>query len=529
MNELEKGYEYIRLSKHQANWKMAFIHFHHHAVSQVTKNQTEALARDLDFLDVFGEAAFRAAVPEALCSFQNLYKNSEIAVHMARAFFMIGDRDSCREYLAISKESSIKAAVHALCEVTDDIKQSQKGFLDCLEKYKDFYYPDFFGTLAVVADAIDRKDLVQWAELKSKETSYDNALIHFNQSLRLMSIGDYPAAWRLYEHRLNPASSNPPRTELGPIPLWEGESLFVNPSGKKKTLLIYLEQGIGDGIFSLRYVDDYLRSNQPIEVMAHKPLLNLVRKAFPEVTLYDEADFHKYEDWEKHQGPYPDFWVHAMSIPYKSNRPEPINTGAYLKLNSSAVNKQRKLIQERILDLKQTKPSQQLPVVVINWHGRIDTVSDRTRAFSVDEFIQESCITKTPHLVISVQLDATKDEIKNLKNKIEASGGFFINAAEEIEDLVDTALWIQCSDQLITCDTSVAHLGGALGHPTTVLVRNLAIWQWSVKRPRADGTDQSVWYDSVTIRPSLAPDISWLVNITNKLNKGKLNHANHQL
>lgn len=510
MRELEKAYEYIQLN----NWKMAFIHFHHYAVIRVTKNQTDLLERDLEFLDVFGEACFRAAVPEALCSFQNLYKNSEIAVHMARAFFMIGDKDSCREYLSLAKESSIKSAVHALCEVTDDIKQSQKGFLDCVEKYKDFYYPDFFGTLAVVADAIGRQDLVQWAELKSKEISYDNSVIHFNQALRLMSSGNYAAAWRLYEHRLNPASSNPSRTELGPITLWEGESL------NQKTLLIYLEQGIGDGIFTLRYVDDYIKNNQKIQVMAHKPLLNLVREAFPEVVVYDEADYLRYEDWKKNTSATPDLWVHAMSIPYKSNRPEPINTQAYLKLTSPAMMLKRKEIKREIDKINSSK----LPTVVINWHGRIDTVSDRTRAFSVDEFIQESYIIKSPHVVISVQMDATKEEINNLKNKIETAGGYFINAAEKIDDLVDTALWIECADRLITCDTSVAHLGGALGHPTTVLVRNSAIWQWSVRRP---GTDRSIWYDSVTIRPSLAPDISWLVSITDKINKGRLNHANH--
>lgn len=510
MSELEKGYEYIRLN----NWKMAFIHFHHHAVSLVTKNQTDTLMRDTTFLDIFGEASFRASVPEALCSFQNLYKNSEIAVHMARAFFMIGDRDTCREYLSFAKESPIKAAVHALCEVTDDIHQSKKAFLDCMEKYKDFYFPDFFGTLAVVADAIGRKDLVQWAELKVKENSYDNAVIHFNQSLRFMSAGDFPAAWRLYEHRLHPASSNPPRTELGPITLWEGESLT------DKTLLIYLEQGLGDGIFSLRYVDEYLKSGQKIQVMTHKPLLSLIRETFPGVIVYDEADYHKFEDWQKVTAPIPELWVHAMSIPYKSNRPDPMNTCQYLQINSSVAQEKQKKIEKRIKDLNKSH----LPVVVINWHGRIDTVSDRTRAFSVEEFIQESKITQTPHFVVSVQMDATEEEIISLKNKITAAGGLFINAAAEIKDLVDTALWILCSNQLITCDTSVAHLGGAFGHPTTVLVRNLAIWQWSVKR---EGTNQSVWYDSVTIRPSLAPDISWLVNRTNKLDQGKGLHANN--
>jgi hypothetical protein len=120
-------------------------------------------------------------------------------------------------------------------------------------------------------------------------------------------------------------------------------------------------------------------------------------------------------------------------------------------------------------------------------------------------------------IVISLQKDASEEAIATLRDLVTGNGGQLINAAAELCDLAVTAAWIAASDRLLTCDTSVAHVGGAIGHPTTVFARNKAIWQWL----RNDRVNQgvasaAVWYDSALVQYALAPEISWLFTTIKK-------------
>lgn len=83
---------------------------------------------DLMVLDALGEAAYRTNVPEALGPYQNYYKYPLIASHMARAFLMLGDRDSCTEFLGWAKESALKSALLALLQLGEEISATAAHF-----------------------------------------------------------------------------------------------------------------------------------------------------------------------------------------------------------------------------------------------------------------------------------------------------------------------------------------------------------------------------------------------------------------
>jgi len=465
---------------------------------------------DLMVLDALGEAAYRTNVPEVLGPYQNHYKYPTVATHMARAFLMLGDVSSCREFLSYAKDSALKSALAAMLELGTDISKTASEVLPVAEKHPDLYYPEYWRALSAVADAVGRDDLTHLSERRSKAFAYKDANIHFNQALRMLAKGEFRAGWRLYDWRLVPSASQSNRTELGRISMWEGESL------KNKTLLIYLEQGLGDGIFALRYIQTFLDQGVSLEIVARPTIIPLIQTTYPNIKIHNEDEVVVVGYWEKMTAA-PDFWVYGLSIPFRANLWRPMNTAKFVAASAALVSKCAQRIRNQ--------NSLNLPVYTLNWHGRIDTESDRSRAFSIEEFAQVTGIEQKPCVLISLQKDATREEINFLQELCAKNAGQFFNAAPELDDFGMTSAWIAASHRLLTCDTSVAHLGGALGHPTTVFVRNKAIWQWLRK-----DHETAVWYDSVFIQYALAPQISWLFTTINNQPNGRANNqVNNQI
>jgi hypothetical protein len=233
----------------------------------------------------------------------------------------------------------------------------------------------------------------------------------------------------------------------------------------------------------------------------------LIQATTPHIKVHNADEVVVVGYWDQISAP--DFWVYGLSIPFRAGLWRPLNTGKFLDATSALVKK----FAERI----RSQNSLNLPVYTVNWHGRIDTESDRSRAFSVQEFAQVTGLEQNPCVVISLQKDASSDEIATLQKLVTKKGGQFINAAPELCDFGVTAAWIAASDRLLTCDTSVAHVGGALGHPTTVFARNKAIWQWLRQdRTGSETSSAAVWYDNVLVQYALVPEISWLFTMMNK-------------
>jgi hypothetical protein len=444
----------------------------------------------VEILDALGEAAYRAGMPEALSPFQNLYKYPLLASHMARAFLMLGDRKSAKEFLGYASDSGLKAAVAAMLELDPDSQDHHRDFMNLAAEYPDLGYAEYWRALAAVADAHDEAELIQMAERKSQGLAYGDPNVHFNQALRMLSQKHFVAGWRLYESRLIPGAKNSNRTSLGGghIPMWEGQDI----RGKK--LIVSLEQGLGDLVFALRYIQPLRDLGITVGLVARPGVLELIRASFPDVEVWLDENVQKLEFWENRPLRPADYWVYSLSVPAKAGWFAPINTGAYLSADTEVVASCR----SRVGQLNPTG----LPVYTVNWHGRIDTRFDRSRAFTVDTFLDSVPILEKPCMVISVQKDATDTEIGQLVERVRSAGGIFLNAGPELDDFGKTAAWVMASDHLVTCDTSVAHLGGALGHPTTVLVRNKKIWQWVL---REEG-GVSIWYDSAAVKYALLND-----------------------
>ncbi len=475
---------------YQQQWSIALVYL---------SRAVRAGAFDLETLDALAQAAYKSHTPEALGPFQNHYKYPALAAQMARAFLMLGDLPSTHEFLGYASESGLKAGVKALAELSFDVERAAENFLRVAREYNDLDFPEFWRTLAAVADSVGDEAATRLAERRSQGRAYSDPNIHFNQALRMLGKKEFRAGWRLFEFRLVPGTRNPNRMELGRIRHWEGENI----SGKR--ILVYFEQGLGDVIFSARYLLSLMERGAQVEAAVPRSLISLLEHSFPRAKVHDQAEAIKEEYWEERSKPH--FWVYSMSIPARAGIYEPVNTAKYLDVPPSLQIE----VKNRLKELNPTN----LPVFAINWRGRVDTEADRTRAYSALELGQCSGVLREPCFVISVQKDAQDAELNQLQKVVQTTGGKLFNAAPLLQDFAHTGAWIRSSQHLFTCDTSVAHLGGALGHPTTVMARNTAIWQWTIREgctplptPR-----QATWYDSVDVQAMLAPKVSWLCAI----------------
>lgn len=446
---------------------------------------------DLQTLDELGEAAYRTRTPEALAPFQALYTHPSLATHMMRAFLMLGDAASAREYGDYAAPSALRDGLFAMLNMSADIKSTIDAVLP-VARHAELYYPEYWRALAAVADAAGNTDLVRLAEQRSKQHAYDDPNVHFNQALRYLAKGEFRAGWRLYDWRLMPGVPHPPRTHLADFSMWEGEDLVG------KTLLVWMEQGLGDIFFGLRYIAVLQAQGAQVELVSSAPTLALIRSSFPGVPVHDDKDAVNLAYWvDKYR---PDFWTYCLSIPLRAACYEPVGMAGYLVAPDEYVARYR-------AEVEAANP-RGMPVRGLVWHGLVATASDRTRAFTVAEFAGVSGILAEPTLVVSLQKDATEDEVAELRHLVEAAGGVLIDAAPTLVDFAHTAGWMRACDRVLTCDTSSAHVAGGLGVPTTVLARNKAIWQWL---RRDDG--QSVWYDSIRVEHALAPEISWMFTV----------------
>lgn len=217
------------------------------------------------------------------------------------------------------------------------------------------------------------------------------------------------------------------------------------------TLFVWCEQGHGDVFQMLRYIPETVKRAQRVILEVYKPQLPLV----------DFQDFGvqvvaQPEDWHN---PYPyDAHIGVMDLPrvFGAEAPEDIDGRAYLKAPEGKKTKNR---------------------VGICWKGSPTHDNDAQRSIP-DELLAP--LKDFP--LVSVQQGET----------------LYGWEQPMIPDYASTASVLAQLDLLVTVDTSVAHLAGALGVPTWCIVPMNGEWRWG------KGGDRTCWYDSVRLlRPTM--------------------------
>jgi tetratricopeptide (TPR) repeat protein len=269
-----------------------------------------------------------------------------------------------------------------------------------------------------------------------------------------LQLGEFEAGWRLYEAR--------PREGLAarplPRPEWRGDQAL-----DAKDLLLVAEQGLGDTIQFCRYVPLLERLGARVILWAPAVLLRLLRTASP--TLQCVADTEP--------APACDFHCRMLSVPHAlSSRMAAIPAQIpYLSAEPGRVAYWRQRLGDAGFRIG------------IAWQGALSRM-DLGRSFAVREL---QPIARLPGVrLINLQKGSGTDQLRTLPTclNIEQLSPF----DEGPDAFVDTAALMQCLDLVISSDTSIAHLAGALGRPTWVALQNVPDWRWQLHR------DDSPWY-----------------------------------
>ncbi len=288
---------------------------------------------------------------------------------------------------------------------------------------------------------------------------YANA--HYNRARAWLSEGNFLDGWREYEWRWR-------REEFRRLPLpqpeWDGSPL----AGRR--LLIRAEQGLGDTLQFIRYLP--LLQSQGHSAMAEvQPEL---------VPLLAQSGIGPLV---ARGAPLPQFDVHAslLSLPrLLGTTLETIPAGdAYLSVDEELVRTWRANL-ERIAGLR----------VGICWQGSPQYVHDNVRSIALARFaplarvpgVRLVCLQKGFGLEQLASL-ADPFEIVDLRPDYDHQDGAFLNAAATICNL----------DLVITSDTAMAHLAGALGARVWVLLSTSADWRWLQQR------EDCPWYPTMRL------------------------------
>jgi len=306
-------------------------------------------------------------------------------------------------------------------------------------------------------------DLMQFeAALASYDTALriqaDFAQARYNKALTLLLMGDYAEGWPLYESRQRP--NKPTRLPQAADPrLWRGQYPLAG-----KTLLLHSEQGFSDTIQFCRYAALASQRGARVLTVVETELVELLKdvegidRVLTKSDPIPEFDFHC---------PLPSlpfaFGTAMDSIPY---------TPHYLRADPGRVQYWAQRLGPK------TKQR-----IGIAWRGNTKYEKDRTRSVRLAEFIRHlpgNC----EYVILQKQL--SQQDHATLKNHSE-----FSCYQPKLQNFSDTAALIENMDVVISVDTSAAHLSGALGKPTWLLLPFVPDWRWLLKR------EDTPWYPSV--------------------------------
>jgi tetratricopeptide (TPR) repeat protein len=294
-----------------------------------------------------------------------------------------------------------------------------------------------------------------------------DAEIHYNASAVLLKLGRLPEGlaefeWRKQKQR-NLLCNNPL-----PGPEWDGRAL------DGRTLLLYAEQGYGDVLQFVRYAPILaMQVKGTVLLRVYPPLVKLL-SGLPGIEAVLSTD-----------DPLPDFDCHLplMSLPFRLGTVLETIPATVPYLSSDSMQTQR--WQDRLSGLAGYK-------VGLVWAGdpRLDErgphLMDQRRSLALTAFDE---ILGVPGVQwVSLQKGVAANQARELQR-----GTNFFDPMDEISDFADTAALVAGLDLVISVDTAVAHLAGALGKPVWILSRFDGCWRWLEER-----TD-SPWYPSARI------------------------------
>jgi tetratricopeptide (TPR) repeat protein len=285
----------------------------------------------------------------------------------------------------------------------------------------------------------------------------DFAEAHFEAAMTRLSLGDFEAGWKAYEWRWRTGAFAAQRRQFQ-APLWLGETPVAG-----KTILLHAEQGFGDTIQFIRYAP--LLAGRGAKIVCEvqpelQPLLAQLENG-QDITVIAKG------------APLPAFDLHCplLSLPL-AFATQPATTPAAIPYLAAPA--------ARLAEWRDRLPPGG-PRVGFVWSGQPSHKNDANRSIPLKRLagLFENSHARCFSLQSQMR-DADSEVLKALPN--------LIHLGDSFRDFADTAAVIALLDVVVSVDTAVAHLAGAMGKPVVVLLPYAADFRW------LRGRDNTPWY-----------------------------------
>jgi len=289
---------------------------------------------------------------------------------------------------------------------------------------------------------------------------------HLNLAMSYLMGGDFPRGWEQFEWRLRGAKSRTAHPYLDRLPAWNGEPI----PGRR--LVISRDQGLGDFILHARFFGDVKRRSEAhVTLEAPAELRELIADAPVDDIVFGRSEAARAENFDANVALGSIARALAVDEAYLATVPVP-----YLRADPARIGTFR----ARFAAL-----GARLAVGIV-WAGSPGHGSDRFRSCGLAAF---GALADVPGIAwVSLQKGARESDLAHPPD------GMAIDAlGPELESFADTAAAIAALDLVISVDTSVAHLAGALGFPVWTLLGFESYWLWRTER-----TD-TPWYPSMRL------------------------------
>jgi tetratricopeptide (TPR) repeat protein len=296
----------------------------------------------------------------------------------------------------------------------------------------------------------------------------DHPTVLWNRCLLRLQSGYFADAWIDYEHRWTQTGMIP---RTFPQPRWDGSPLI------QKTLLVHAEQGLGDSLQFLRLLPLIQRQGGKV-VFECQPALVRLLQGIPGADLIVPAGSRL-----------PDFDLHLplMSLPGVLG-----TTLANIPANIAYVSADGALIEQWRQEIASQRPNHsKIFKIGIAWQGDLKHrgLSNRSltrRSLALTLFEPLAKVKEVA--LFSLQVGPGSEQIPNAPFPLVDLGSRF-----DPNSLEDLAATLMNMDLVVTIDTAVAHLAGALGRPVWNLLSTIACWRW------LSGREDTPWYPTMRL------------------------------
>ena len=285
---------------------------------------------------------------------------------------------------------------------------------------------------------------------------------HCNLALAYLKSGEFVDGWRKYEWRWR-AKSNPAFKDKRDFeePLWLG-----SPQIAGKTILLYGEQGLGDSLQFCRYVEMVAKLGPNIILEVPESLVSLCLSLSGVAQIVAQG----------RSLPAFDIQCPLMSLP--------LAFGTTLSTIPSTIPYLRPEL-SKVAEWSDRLGTKLKPRIGLAWTGNKSSVAHRMRHFEL-----ASLISYLPNdfQYVCLQTDVDEAGLTTL-----AENPQILHFGDALKGFSNTAAVCECMDLIISVDTSIAHLSGALGKRTWLLLAFNSDWRWMI------GREDTPWYPTMRL------------------------------